>query len=110
MDYYLDEEQIFQGREFYKQFKAPIESNYWNDTYMDEFCGKKEDSDIDNSSKLSNYSNILFGISIIMTILFLIFITSTIVIYRRLKKLQKKINENPMLNEEISGSELPELS
>ena len=110
VDYYLDEEQIFQGREFYKQFKAPIESNYWNDTYMDEFCGKKEDSDIDNSSKLSNYSNILFGISIVMTILFLIFITSTIVIYRRLKKLQKKINENPMLNEEISGSELPELS
>ena len=49
-------------------------------------------------------------ISIVSTILFLIFITSTIVIFRRLKKLQKKLQENPLLNEEMEGSELPVLT
>jgi len=110
VDYYLDDELIFKEKEFYKEFKEPIESHYWNDTYMDEFCGKKEDSDIDNSSKLSDYSNILFAISIVSSILFLIFITSTIVIFRRLKKLQKKLQENPLLNEETEGAELPALT
>ena len=78
-------------------------------TWMN-FVGKKEDSDIDNSSKLSDYSNILFAISIVSSILFLIFITSTIVIFRRLKKLQKKLQENPLLNEETEGAELPALT
>ena len=110
VDYYLDDELIFKEKEFYKEFKEPIESHYWNDTYMDEFCGKKEDSDIDNSSKLSDYSNILFAISIVSSILFLIFITSTIVIFRRLKKLQQKLQENPLLNEETEGAELPALT
>ena len=109
VDYYLDDELIFE-RVDYDEFKQTLEAHFWNDSYVDEFCGRKEDSDITNKSKLSDYANLLFMISIVSTILFLIFITSTIVIFRRLKKLQKKLQENPLLNEEMEGSELPVLT
>ena len=109
VDYYLDDELIFKEKN-YKEFKAGIESHYWNDSFVDEFCGRVEDSDIDNKSKLSQYANFLLALSIVSTILFLIFITSTIVIFRRLKKLQQKFQDNPLMDMETEGSELPSLS
>jgi len=84
--------------------------NFWNDTYMDEFCGTREDTNIENKSKIEKYSNLLLAISIVSTMLFLIFITSTIVIFRRLKRLQKKIQENPLMDKDMEGSELPALT
>lgn len=109
VDYYLDDELIIEKMP-YKEFKAGLQSHFWNDTYMDEFCGRKEDADIDNTSKLSNYANLLFGISIVTTILLIIFVTSTIVIFKRLKALQRKIQENPLMGKEMEGSELPALN
>ena len=109
IDYYLDD-QLLLPRMDYNEFKKNIEAHYWNDSYMDEFCGRKEDSDYDNESELEKHAVLLFNISIIASSLFLIFLTSTIVIFRRLKALQKKLKENPLMENEIEGSELPALT
>ena len=109
IDYYLDD-QLLLPRKDYNEFKKNIEAHYWNDSYMDEFCGRKEDSDYDNESELEKHAVLLFNISIIASSLFLIFLTSTIVIFRRLKALQKKLKENPLMENEIEGSELPALT
>ena len=109
IDYYLDDAKLFERRD-YNEFKKNIEAHYWNDSYMDEFCGRKEDSDYDNESELEKHAVLLFNISIIASSLFLIFLTSTIVIFRRLKALQKKLKENPLMENEIEGSELPALT
>ena len=109
VDYYLDDELIFKGYN-YEEFKKRIQSHFWNDTFVDEFCGRLEDSNIDNKSKLSDYANLLFGFSIVTSVLFLIFAASTIIIFRRLKKLQKKIGENPLMEMETEGAELPSLT
>ena len=109
VDYYLDDELIFGGLD-YDVFKSTLQAHFWNDSYVDEFCGRKEDTDITDKSSLSDYANILFMISIITTILFLIFVSSTVIIFRRLKKLEKKLKENPLMNEELEGNELPELT
>ena len=109
VDYYLDDELIFGGLD-YDVFKSTLQAHFWNDSYVDEFCGRKEDTDITDKSSLSDYANILFMISIITTILFLIFVSSTVIIFRRLKKLEKKFKENPLMNEELEGNELPELT
>ena len=45
MDYYLDDELIFEGMD-YKLFKKTLQDNFWNDTYMDQFCGREEDTNI----------------------------------------------------------------
>ena len=108
VDYYMDDELLLPGIEFGK-FKSTIQSHFWNDTYMDEFCGTLKDREVDHKSKLEEYSSLLFGFSIVSTILLLIFLTSTIVIFRRLKKLQKKLSENPLMDKEMEGSELPSL-
>ncbi len=109
IDYYLDDELLIKGMN-YNEFSSTMKKHFWNDTYIDEFCGKKEDADVTPKNKLEEYSNALFFISIISTILFLIFSTSTIVIFRRLKKLQKKFEANPLLDKEMEGSELPVLT
>ena len=109
VDYYLDDELLFKKKD-YDEFKNKIEAHYWNDSYIDEFCGRKEDSDYDNKSELEKHADLLFNISIIATALFLIFLTSTIVIFKRLKKLQKKLKENPLMENELEGSELPALT
>lgn len=109
VDYYLDDEKLIDGMD-YDEFKSTLQMNFWNDTYMDEFCGTREDTNIENKSKIEKYSNLLLAISIVSTMLFLIFITSTIVIFRRLKKLQKKIQENPLMDKDMEGSELPALT
>jgi len=109
VDYYLDDDKLFENKD-YDEFKKKIEARYWNDSYIDEFCGRKEDSDYDNKSELEKHADLLFNISIIATALFLIFLTSTIVIFKRLKKLQKKLKENPLMENELEGSELPALT
>ena len=109
VDYYLDDEKLIDGMD-YDEFKSTLQMNFWNDTYMDEFCGTREDTNIENKSKIEKYSNLLLAISIVSTMLFLIFITSTIVIFRRLKRLQKKIQENPLMDKDMEGSELPALT
>ena len=107
--YYLDDHLLLPGVD-YNEFKKTIEAHYWNDSYIDEFCGRKEDSDYDNKSELEKHADLLFNISIIASALFLIFLTSTIVIFKRLKKLQKKLKENPLMENELEGSELPALT
>ena len=109
IDYYLDD-QLLLNRTDYNYFKKTIEAHYWNDSYIDEFCGRKEDSDYDNKSELEKHADLLFNISIISSALFLIFLTSTIVIFKRLKKLQNKLKENPLMENELEGSELPALT
>ena len=61
-------------------------------------------------SELEKHADLLFNISIISSALFLIFLTSTIVIFKRLKKLQNKLKENPLMENELEGSELPALT
>jgi hypothetical protein len=109
VDYYLDDELLIDHMD-YNEFKDTMQKHFWSDTYMDEFCGKREDTNIENSSKIEQYSNLLLAISVVSTMLFLIFITSTIVIFRRLKKLQKKFQENPLMDKDLEGSELPALT
>ena len=86
-----------------------MQSHFWNDTYMGEFCGTEKDTEAKQKGKIEEYSSVLFGISIVTSILLIIFVTSTIVIFRRLKKLQKKLDENPLMEKEMEGSELPSL-
>ena len=69
----------------------------------------EKDTEAKQKGKIEEYSSVLFGISIVTSILLIIFVTSTIVIFRRLKKLQKKLDENPLMEKEMEGSELPSL-
>lgn len=109
VDYYLDDELKFSGKEFSLEFKAEMEKKFWNDTYANEFCGEKE-TFIQKEDGIEKYSVILFGATFISTSLLIIFATSTFIFYRRFKKLQKRLKENPLLDQEMEGSELPELS
>ena len=106
VDYYLDDELLIKDMN-YKEFKKTMESHYWNDSYVDEFCGRDSDTNIIREDRVKKYSNLLLGTTIISTSLFLIFATSTFVIFKRLKKLERKILENPLLNQEMEGTELP---
>ena len=108
VDYYLDDELIFEGMD-YKLFKKTLQDNFWNDTYMDQFCGREEDTNINSKNKLSDYANLLFAVSMVTTILLIIFVTSTIVIFRRLKILQRKYRANSLMTKETKGSELSTL-
>ena len=108
VDYYMDDEKLLDSIE-YNYFKKEMQSHFWNDTYMGEFCGTEKDTEAKQKGKIEEYSSVLFGISIVTSILLIIFVTSTIVIFRRLKKLQKKLDENPLMEKEMEGSELPSL-
>ena len=109
VDYYLDDERLLYREDFYKSFKPKMEAKFWNDTFAKEFCEGKGTTYIEKKG-IDKYSTILLGATFISTTLFLIFITSTFIFYNRFKKLQKRLKENPLLDQEIEGSELPELT
>lgn len=109
VDYYMDDDRLIY-REEYNSFKEKLQSKFWNDSFADKFCGTAEDTYIQKKGGIEEYSVALLGAAFISTSLFLIFATSTFVFFRRLKKLEKKIKENPLLDQEIEGSELPELT
>ena len=108
VDYYLDDELLIDQMEFSK-FKETMESKYWNDSYADEFCGKKEDTYIGISKFLHKHSKTLLGTAIIFCVLFLISATFTFVFFRKIKSLEDKLKENQLVNKEIEGSEMPKL-
>ena len=108
VDYYLDDERLIENME-YNEFKSKMESKFWNDTYADQFCGKEEDTYFQQKNRIQDYGTVLLGATIVSTSLFLIFVTSTFVIFRRLKKLEKKMKANPLMNMETEGAELPSL-
>ena len=109
VDYYLDDELMFKDKE-YGEFKAKMEEKFWNDTYAAEFCGEKEDVFEQKKKGIERHSTFLLGATIISTSMFIIFATSSLIFYRRFKKLEKRIKENPMLDKELEGSEIPVLS
>ena len=109
VDYFMDDERLLFNMDFY-EFKAKLESKFWNDSYIDEFCGRKEDTYFKKKDTIEEHATFWFGATIITSSLFLIFASSTFIINRRLKKIIKKLNENPLLNKEMEGSEMPILS
>ena len=109
VDYYLDDELKFKNMD-YKEFKAKMESKFWKDDFVADFCGQKEEVFEQKKKAIEKHSSFLLGATIISTSLFLIFATSTFIFYRRFKKIEKRIKENPMLDKEIEGSEMPVLS
>ena len=90
----------------YNEFKEKMQNNFWNDTYADQFCGKEDDTVFKQKKGIEEYGVLLLGATIISTSLFLIFVTSTVVFFRRLKKLQKKLDQNPLLDKDMEGTEL----
>ena len=108
VDYYLDDEKLIDNMK-YDEFKKKIQSKFWTDEQIENFC-KNEDTKFNYKTDLEGNATLYMGISIISTSLFLVFGVSTIVIFRRLKKLEKKFNENPLLNNDLQGNELPDLS
>ena len=108
VDYFLDDEKLIDNMK-YDEFKKKIQSKFWTDEQIENFC-KNEDTKFNYKTDLEGNATLYMGISIISTSLFLVFGVSTIVIFRRLKKLEKKFNENPLLNNDLQGNELPDLS
>ena len=109
VDYFMDDERLVHNMDFY-EFKKKMESKFWNDTYADEFCGKKEDTYFKKKDSIEEHATFWFGCTVITTSLFLIFAFSTFIINRKLKKITKKYNENPLLNKELEGNEIPILT
>ena len=109
VDYYLDDELMFENKD-YNEFKAKMEAKFWKDDFTAEFCGEKEEVFEQKKKAIERHSSFLLGATLISSSLFLIFVTSTFIFYRRFKKLEKRIKENPMLDKEIEGSEMPVLS
>ena len=105
VDYYLDDEKLIDSMD-YSQFKEKMQLNFWNDTYADQFCGKEDDTVFEQQNRIEEYSVFLLGATIISTSLFLIFLTSTFIFFRRFKKLEKKLKENPLLDKDLEGTEL----
>ena len=109
VDYYLDDELLISGMEF-NEFKKNMESKYWNETYAAEFCGKEENTYVGKNNILETSKeniSLLLGATILSITLFFIFLTSAIIIFRRVKKIEKKFDENKLVNEELKGSEMP---
>ena len=109
VDYYMDDDLLLE-REDFESFKAKMESKFWNDSFADQFCGTEADNYIKKKNGIEEYSTVLLGATFVSTSLLLIFATSTIVFFKRYRQLKKKLNENPMLDKELEGSELPELT
>ena len=110
VDYYLDDERLIHKMDF-AEFKQKMESKYWNDTFAAQFCGKEEDTYIDKkktkNKKLEDNSSLLLGTTILSITLFLIFLSSALIIFVRVKKIEKKFDENKLVTEELKGSEMP---
>ncbi len=110
VDYYLDDELLIDKMDFEK-FKKKMESKYWNDTFAAEFCGKEEDTYIDKKNqknkKLEDNSYLLLGATILSITLFFIFLSSAIILFVRVQKIEKKFGENKLVNKELRGSEMP---
>ena len=110
VDYYLDDELLINKMDF-GEFKQKMESKYWNDTFAAQFCGKEEDTYIDKKKtkkkKLEDNSSLLLGATILSITLFLIFLSSAIIMFVRIRKIEEKFDENKLVNEELKGSEMP---
>jgi len=110
VDYYLDDERLIHQMEF-SEFKQKMESKYWNDTFAAQFCGKEEDTYIGKKSKkkqkIEGNISLLLGIAILSITLFLIFLSSAVIMFVRVRDIEKKFDENKLVNEELKGSEMP---
>jgi hypothetical protein len=104
VSYLLDDELLIERMD-YKDFKEKMESKFWNDTYMSEFCGKEEDTYINKKSKLENYSTTLFEASILFTFLFILAMTMTFFFYAKLKILERKLKEEKLTKEILGENE-----
>ena len=109
VDYYMDDDLLLKRVDF-TTFKAKMESKFWNDNFVDQFCGTEEENSIKKSNGFEGNTNFLLGLSFVSTSLFLIFLTSTLIFFKRYRQLKKKLEENPMLDKDLEGSELPELT
>ena len=101
VDYYLDDEKLISNMN-YKEFKEKMKSKFWNDTYADEFCGKKEDT-ILKKNKVETSGIVYLGASIIFISLFIIFASSAFIFFLRMKKLEIKIKEKILVDNIING-------
>lgn len=104
VSYLLDDELLI-DRMDYEEFKVKLKSKFWNDTYMNEFCGKEEDTYINKKPKLEEYSETLLGASILFTFMFLIAMTMTFFFYYKLKMLERKLREEKLSNEILGENE-----
>jgi hypothetical protein len=57
--------------------------------------------------KLEDNSSLLLGATILSITLFLIFLSSAIIMFVRIRKIEEKFDENKLVNEELKGSEMP---
>ena len=104
VSYLLDDELLIERMD-YKDFKEKMESKFWNDTYMSEFCGKEEDTYINKKIRLQEYSKSLFEVTILFTFLFLLAMTMTFFFYGKLKILERKLKEEKLSKEILAGNE-----
>ena len=79
-----------------------MKSKFWNDTYADEFCGKKEDT-ILKKNKVETSGIVYLGASIIFISLFIIFASSAFIFFLIMKKIEIKIKEKILVDNIING-------
>jgi hypothetical protein len=104
VSYLLDDELLI-NRMDYTKFKEKLESKFWNDAEMNEFCGKEEDTFINKKTNLGEYSKSLFGASILFTFMFLLAMIMTFFFYYKLKILERKLKEEKLSNEVLGENE-----
>jgi hypothetical protein len=104
VSYLLDDELLI-NRMDYNIFKEKLESKFWNDAEMNEFCGKEEDTFINKKTNLGEYSKSLFGASILFTFMFLLAMIMTFFFYYKLKILERKLKEEKLSNEVLGENE-----
>ena len=109
VDYYMDDELLIHKLNYY-EFKKIMMANFWNDTFADQFCGKEKDTYVNAKNWAQDHSNFLLALFIVMTFLFVIFLTSALLMFRRYRIFKKKIAENPLLNIEMQTTNIPILN
>lgn len=107
VDYFMDDERLFSIG--FDEFKEKLTAKFWEDEKAEEFCGNEIEI-IEHKTNQNKNSFLYLVISIISSSLFIIFSISFIVVFRRLKKLQKKMEDQPLFNVSMAGDELPDLN
>lgn len=104
VSYFLDDELLIDKMDYF-EFKEILQRNFWNDTFMGEFCGKEEDTLVNRNTFLEKYSRHFLGATIFFTFISLLAIIMTFFFYNKLKILERKLKEEKLTNEIIGGNE-----
>ena len=102
VNYYLDDELLIEQMD-YNEFKKKMENHFWNESYIDEICGTVEDMIIDNRSSLEKNSKTLLALTILFSILFVVFCISSITLLVKNHRLKRKFKENSLLDKNLDN-------